>query len=118
MRCDVAHIVLDRRDPVKPCGGIAMTLLAPPSPGQEIVPSMVAWPRYEYADADAAGRRAIVCGTCGRYAGQSLILDAMETHICYPVQRPDGGWICRAGCEVDNVFAQSTRMFTPNVIVL
>jgi len=91
MRVDVLHNFSDGIGK-RPCGLVALTLYFPHGAGQEVKPENVAWPKFKSGDM-------VTCGTCGGYAGESLTMESSKPHTCVPLARPDGRFICRAGCD-------------------
>lgn len=94
MLFDIRHRFRDAASPHFPCNLVGMTvdLSAILPHGMLIEPRRVRWP-------DVTNGDMVVCGNCAKYLGECLNVDCIEPHTCVPVQRPDGAYICRAGCD-------------------
>jgi hypothetical protein len=90
---DLVHLYNDHASPRPPCRDVGMTVDLPGLfAGIEITAHSVRWP-------DARNGQLVGCGACGGYLGECLNATCIRPHRCWPVQRPDGRFICRAGCD-------------------
>lgn len=88
---DIMH-EMDAGDPAgRPCEMVAMTLSQPLSPGA-VVDKFLLWPPLPDKPS------AIICGSCGRYAGDSLAQECARPHVCAFIEYR-GQMLCRAGCK-------------------
>lgn len=94
MLFDLLHKFADDASPHPPCFTVGMVVDLPAAlpHGVEITARSVRWPAVSDGDL-------VLCGSCHRYMGECLNADCILPHRHTLIQRPDGRWVCRGGCD-------------------